>query len=209
MIAAPKRLTSDPTDNTCAACGAGASHRRLPPPIPATVFKHPKYAMTLDELIKPDNVLCNAHARSKKHCLEILSELLARSDDDISNEEIFARLIERERLGCTGLDAGIAFPHCRVEGVETSSGALMKLSSPVDFDASDGEDVDIVFGLMVPIDLDDNHRADISMITSTLMNKDLRKAIRSARSSKELYDALLTGLRSAQPATQTNPAETQ
>jgi PTS system nitrogen regulatory IIA component len=155
-------------------------------------FQPQNHAMILEELIKPDNVLCNAHARSKKHCLEILSELLARSDSEISNEEIFARLIERERLGCTSLDAGIAFPHCRVEGVTASSGALMKLSSPVDFDASDGEDVDIVFGLMVPMELDDHHRADINMIAMTLMNQELRAAIRAAKTSKELYQALLS-----------------
>ncbi|MEQ8206268.1 MAG: PTS sugar transporter subunit IIA [Woeseia sp.] len=156
--------------------------------------------MILEELINPDNVLCNAHARSKKHCLEILSELLARSAGEISNEEIFSRLIERERLGCTSLGAGIAFPHCRVEGVTASCGALMKLSSPVDFDASDGEDVDIVFGLMVPVELGDSHRADINMIASSLMNKDLRTAIRAAKTSKELYQALLSQQRPANDA---------
>lgn len=149
--------------------------------------------MILEELVKPDNVLCNAHARSKKHCLEILSELLARSDSGVSNEDIFEKLIERERLGCTSLDKGIAFPHCRVEGVRQSSGALMKLSEPVDFDTSDGEDVDLVFGLMVPKELDDSHRADITMITGSLMDDELRNRLRAATTSSELYDALLSG----------------
>lgn len=148
--------------------------------------------MILEELIKPDSVLCNAHARSKKHCLEILSELLARTESDLANEEIFARLIERERLGCTSLDSGIAFPHCRVDSIKASSGALMKLSSPVDFDANDGIDVDLVFGLMVPSELDDSHRADINMITASLMSAELRTALRAAKSSKELYQALLS-----------------
>ena len=148
--------------------------------------------MILKELIKPDSVLCNAHARSKKHCLEILSELLARTESDLASEEIFARLIERERLGCTSLDSGIAFPHCRVDSILASSGALMKLSSPVDFDANDGVDVDIVFGLMVPSELDDSHRDDISMITASLMRPELRAALRDAKSSKELYQALLS-----------------
>lgn len=147
--------------------------------------------MILEELVKPDNVLCNAQARSKKHCLEILSELLAHGDGDLSQEEIFARLIERERLGCTGLDAGIAFPHCRVEGVSLSRGALMKLSRPVDFDASDGEDVDLVFGLMVPAELDDRHHEEIREIAGALMDPDLRRKLRSARSSSELYAALV------------------
>lgn len=149
--------------------------------------------MILEELVKPDNVLCNAHARSKKHCLEILSELLARCDGELSNEEIFASLIDRERLGCTSLDKGIAFPHCRVDGVTESCGALMKLAVPVDFDATDGEDVDLVFGMMVPKALDDSHHADIRMIAGTLMDEDLRKRMRAATSSSELYNALLSG----------------
>ena len=101
--------------------------------------------MVLEHLIKPESVLCNAQARSKKHCLEILSELLARSNPDIGNEEIFSGLIERERLGCTSLDKGVAFPHCRVNGVRESCGALMRLSDPIDFDAPDGYPVDLTF----------------------------------------------------------------
>ncbi len=148
--------------------------------------------MKLEDLVKPNNVLCNAQARSKKHCLEILSELLSHADSEISNEEIFTRLVERERLGCTGLDSGIAFPHCRVEGVKVSSGALMKLANPVDFDAADGEDVDLVFGLMVPAELDDSHREDIQLVTATLNDPDVRERLREARSSSELYQALMS-----------------
>ncbi len=93
--------------------------------------------MLFEELIKPDNVLCNAHARSKKHCLEILSELLGGSVPDISSDDIFESLIERERLGCTSLDQGVAFPHCRVEGLDSSVAAMLKLSEAVDFDSPD------------------------------------------------------------------------
>ena len=100
--------------------------------------------MILENIIRPDSVLCNVAARSKKHCLEILSELLTRPNPDIANEEAFARLIERERLGCTSLDKGIAFPHCRVSGVKKNSAALIKLLEPVDFDSIDGEYVDLL-----------------------------------------------------------------
>ena len=146
--------------------------------------------MLLEEIIKPDSVLCNAHARSKKHSLEILSELLARSELGIASDDIFARLIERERLGCTSLDRGVAFPHCRVDGLKISAAALIKLIEPVDFDAQDGEDVDVVFGLIVPTEIDDSHHADISSITELLSDKGLRARLRDANTSSELYDAL-------------------
>ena len=147
--------------------------------------------MQLEELIKPDSVLCNAHARSKKHCLEILSELLVRSNPDIANEEVFDKLVERERLGCTSLDQGVAFPHCRVEGLDSLVGALIKLTEPVEFDSPDGEAVDLVFGLMVPEDLDETLQSEIGRLAERLSDPDLRLALREADSSGELYEALL------------------
>jgi len=84
--------------------------------------------MLPEQLIRPENVLCNARARGKKHCLQILSEMLAQSSHDIANEEIFSRLIERERLGSTSLGRGVAFPHCRVSGAGRS-GAIVNVAS--------------------------------------------------------------------------------
>lgn len=149
--------------------------------------------MLLEDIIKPDAVLCNATARSKKHCLEILSELLVRSTPDISNELVFSCLNDRERLGCTGLDRGAAFPHCRAAGVETSVGALIKLSESVDFDAADGEPVDIVFGMMVPSELQEQDYANIKMVTRLLADEGLRARLRGMNSSSDLYAALLDG----------------
>ena len=147
--------------------------------------------MLLEDFIKPDRVLCNAHARSKKHCLEIMSELLVRPTPEISSDDIFERLIERERLGCTGLDQGIAFPHCRVDGIKVNVAALIKLSEPVDFDSPDGEDVDIVFGMMVPTEINESHQANISSIAELLGDRELRQKMRAATTSSELYDSLI------------------
>lgn len=155
--------------------------------------------MLLEELVKPEGVLCNAQARSKKHCLEILSELLVRPSPEISNEQIFENLIKRERLGCTSLGRGVAFPHCRVDGIETCNGALILLSEPVDFDAHDTEPVDLVFGLLVPEKLEEDHSRTIKMVTSIFADDGLRSRLRSAKSSSDLYEALLNGSLLAAP----------
>lgn len=149
--------------------------------------------MSLREIIKPDGVLCNANARSKKHCLEILSELLIRNIPDVASDDIFECLIGRERLGCTGLDKGAAFPHCRVKGIDESVAVLIKLSEPVDFESPDGEPVDIVLGMMVPEDVSDEHREDVKLITRVLADEGLRARLREMNSSKDLYDALING----------------
>jgi PTS system nitrogen regulatory IIA component len=149
--------------------------------------------MILETIIKPDSVLCNVAARSKKHCLEIMSELLTRSHPDIASEEVFAKLIERERLGCTTLDKGIAFPHCRVAGLTHSSGALMKLIEPVDFDAIDGDPVDLVFGLMVPQDVAASNIAEIDVIADLSRDSLIRGKLKEATSSRDLYNILISG----------------
>ncbi len=147
--------------------------------------------MLLEQIIKPDSVLCNAQARSKKHCLEILSELLVRPVPEINSEDIFERLVERERLGCTSLDQGVAFPHCRVEGLNTTIAALIRLSEPVDVDSPDGELVDLVFGLMVPKEINESHQANIRSIADLLGDQTLRQKMRDATTSNELYDSLI------------------
>ncbi len=150
-------------------------------------------AMLFEEIIKSDSVLCNARARSKKHCLEILSELLVRPTPEIASEDIFESLIGRERLGCTSLNDGVAFPHCRVKGLHKSTAALIRLSDAVDFDSPDGVPVDLVVGLTVPKVVNESHRAEIRMITTLLSDEGLRERLRRANTSSDLYDVLLRG----------------
>lgn len=149
--------------------------------------------MTFRDLIKPDCVACNVQARSKKHCLEILSELLAGAEQEIPSEQVFASLVERERLGSTCLARGIAFPHCRVRGIEKEHAAIVKLSAPVEFDAADGEMVDLVFGLMVPEVVDAAHHATIEKVAALLSDRELCARLRAAPDSEELYRRLQAG----------------
>jgi PTS system nitrogen regulatory IIA component len=119
--------------------------------------------------------------------------LLVRDIPDTSSESIFESLIERERLGCTGLSEGVAIPHCRVEGITSSHAALIKLSDAVDFESADGEAVDLVIGMLVPENLSESDYADVNFITSLLASQLLREQLRGCSTSKELYKALLAG----------------
>lgn len=149
--------------------------------------------MILEKLISPGSIVCDGHARSKKHCLEILSELLAIPNPDIANEEIFTKLVERERLGSTSMGKGIAFPHCRVPGLHSSCGALLTLSEPVDFDSPDDVLVDLIFGLILPVEVSETDENYIDAITSLLTSDSLMARLRSARSSNELYEFMMSG----------------
>lgn len=146
--------------------------------------------MTFEELIKPECVAFNVQARSKKHCLEILSDLLAGVEQEIPSEQVFASLVERERLGSTCLARGIAFPHCRVNGIEAEHAAVIKLATPVEFDAADGEMVDLVFGLVVPEVLDAAHRATVEQVARLLCHREWCARLRASRNADELYRQL-------------------
>lgn len=151
--------------------------------------------MTSRMFIEPGSSVCGVEVRSKKHCLEVLSELFARSGCNIPGDEIFAKLIERERLGSTALDHGIAFPHCRMEGISDCYGALLKLAGPIEFDSPDGSPVDLVFGLMVPVELTEEHQRDIAELTRYLNDAGLQARLREATSDRALYEAFVSGQR--------------
>lgn len=153
----------------------------------------------LAELVEPESVACDVHVRSKKHCLEVLGEMLAKANPPMNAEEVFASLFERERLGSTALEKGVAFPHCRFEGLKASRGALLKLAEAIDFDAPDGRRVDLVFGLMVPQEITEAHRAEVDTIAALLSDSRVRRRLRSAPTGGELYSKLLQGSETAPP----------
>jgi PTS system nitrogen regulatory IIA component len=148
--------------------------------------------MTFQSLLQPGRVLGNVEARSKKHALDILSEMLS-SAADLDQGEVFQSLITREKLGCTSIENGIAIPHGRLPGLAAPVGAFLKLSKPIDFDMPDREPVDLIFGLLVPVDEDDVgcHHEEVSAIATGLGDHVLAAALRRASSSRALYDLLV------------------
>jgi len=149
--------------------------------------------MDVEHLLSRDSVVCNARARSKKHALDILSQLLAEAAAGIRAGEIFEILVGRERLGCTALGEAVAIPHGRTAGIEDNVGAFLKLQEPIDFDAPDGEPVDLIFGLLMPERCGDANLAELRELAAKLANPELQRQLRRARDPESLYD-LLTGM---------------
>ncbi len=119
----------------------------------------PGPAMFPEELIQEDRILLDDHATSKKKVLEELARLLAVEGKPPGAELIYEKLLERERLGSTGMSHGVALPHARIRGLKRPRGAFLRLARPVDFDALDGGPVDLVFGLLVPEEATEEHLA--------------------------------------------------
>lgn len=128
-------------------------------------------------LLSPASVRCEPRVGSKKHALEILSELLANAGGGPTSTEVLDGLVSRERLGSTGLGRAIAMPHTKQSGVHDSIGAVLKLDEPVDFNAPDGEPVDLLFGLLVPEGSDSNTVADVLERVRSLCRPEVRRQL--------------------------------
>jgi PTS system nitrogen regulatory IIA component len=122
--------------------------------------------MNISELLIPERIACCPQIGSKKRLLETISELLARKVPQLGKNEIFNSLISREKLGTTGLGRGVAIPHGRLGGLQRPVCAFIKLEQPIEFDALDGQPVDLVFALIVPEDSSDDHLQILSAIAA-------------------------------------------
>ena len=149
-------------------------------------------------ILDPGSVSVADPASSKKRVLEQAARLLAGSADEPDAERIFERLLERERLGSTGLAGGVALPHARMPGIEESRGAFLQLAQAVEFDALDGSPVDLVFALLVPENANEEHLQLLAKLAAMFNDKELRDRLRQAGTEEVM--AILSGKSSTHAA---------
>jgi PTS system nitrogen regulatory IIA component len=146
--------------------------------------------MNITDLLIPERVTCCHDVGSKKRLLEYISELLANSSLKLSQNDIFNALLSREKLGSTGLGKGVAIPHGRMASLEKPVCAFVKLDTPIDFDASDGQPVDLIFTLLVPEDSTEEHLQVLSTIAEIFSNTGISMALRQCDSDSCLLEQL-------------------
>lgn len=110
--------------------------------------------------------------------------------DDSVDMEVIDALAARERLGCTGLGHGVAIPHGRVDFVTQPIGAAITLKEPIDFDAPDGEPVDIIVGLLIPEAEVDGHLKILASLAKFFNSEDNRSSMRKTHSAEEILEFL-------------------
>ena len=142
---------------------------------------------SISQILTLERTQLGAQCTSKKRVLEHISSFLADNIDDSQADEIYTRLIAREKLGSTGIGEGIAIPHSRLQECEGTLGALFVLDEAVDFDSIDRKPVDIVFVLLVPEEATEQHLQTLSMLAEKFSQETYRNQLRSAKNSEELY----------------------
>lgn len=145
--------------------------------------------MDLSDLIVPDAILPALKANSKKQVLQIMSEKAA-SLTGLDERDIFNTIIEREKLGSTGVGNGIAIPHGKLKNIDKITGVFARLETPVDFESLDDQPVDLVFLLIAPENAGADHLKALSRIARVLRSSDMVAKLRNNYEAQALYSFL-------------------
>ncbi|MDX1424321.1 MAG: PTS IIA-like nitrogen regulatory protein PtsN [Kiloniellales bacterium] len=146
--------------------------------------------MEISDLISLEGIVANLRATSKKQALQDL----ARRAADVTGEPeraIFEVLIERERLGTTGVGNGIAIPHGKLPGLDKLYGLFARLETPIDFDAIDEQPVDLICLLLAPESAGADHLKALARVSRLLRDRTICEKLRGSDSAEAIY-ALLT-----------------
>ncbi|MEK9707991.1 MAG: PTS IIA-like nitrogen regulatory protein PtsN [Alphaproteobacteria bacterium] len=146
--------------------------------------------MELDEILKPEAVIASLHATSKKHLLQELSKSAAHVFG-LDSRQVFDILLERERLGSTGVGSGLAIPHGKLPQLDRLHGLFARLDKPVDFDAIDDQPVDLVFLLLAPEGAGADHLKALARISRILRDHTFCEKLRGSENPDALFALLM------------------
>ena len=145
--------------------------------------------MKIADILSSDAVLYNLKAKSKKQLLTELADMASKKTG-LDSAAILDALIERERLGTTGIGMGVALPHTRLAKLKKIFCGFAT-SEPVDFDSVDNKPVDLVFILLVPEEAGADHLKALARLSRLLRNEQTVQSLRKAESAKDLYRLVL------------------
>jgi PTS system nitrogen regulatory IIA component len=146
--------------------------------------------MNLADILAQESVLPSLNATSKKQVLQALSEI-ASADTGLSARHIFDTILQREKLGSTGVGKGVAIPHGKFDRFERIRGVFAKLEKPVDFDALDEQPVDLVFLLLAPESAGADHLKALSRVARLFRDDARLHALRTRTDAQGIYRAII------------------
>ena len=141
--------------------------------------------MTISALLSPQRIFLDTEISSKKKLLELIANIVA-DQTEMPESAIYSNLLNRERLGSTGLGHGFAVPHARLENLDKTIGCLFRLKEPVNFEAPDNQPVDLVFTIIIPQEATEEHLMILSSLARIFSQTDVCEAIRGATSRDEI-----------------------
>lgn len=145
--------------------------------------------MNIAEFLSPHDTI-ELSAPDKQHLLSDVASMAAQKSG-VPADQIAAALMKREALGSTGMGHGAAIPHARFHELRKPFGIFVKLRRPIDFDAIDGERVDLVFALLLPEKAESGPLSALAAVARKLRSPDALKSLRAAKNRQELFKVIL------------------
>ncbi len=145
--------------------------------------------MKLSDFLTPAGALIDVRASQKQQLLQELSRKAAASLG-LQADYIASELMKREDLGSTGMGSGVAIPHARLSVVKRPHGIIARLKPPLDFDAIDGQPVDLVFMLLLPAPPEADQLTALALVARTLKAPGTLNRLRQAKNASDLYTAM-------------------
>jgi len=147
--------------------------------------------MKLSEIIEEEDIISDLKASDKKSVLEELAEVISNHEPSINKEDIVKVLVERERLGTTGIGDGVAIPHGKLNGIRKPLISFGRSKKGLDFDAMDEQSVFLFFLLIAPENSSGIHLEILARIAKILKNSAFRKKLMEAGTKKECYQTII------------------
>lgn len=147
--------------------------------------------MDLGDILAPGGIVPSLKVTCKKQALQELSTRAAEITG-LEAREIFDTLLQRERLGSTGLGRGIAIPHVKFKKLKSIVGLFAKLAEPIPFDSHDGEPVDLVFLLLAPEHASGDHLKALARISRLVREPAVLERLRAAEDVASIKEVLLS-----------------
>lgn len=147
--------------------------------------------MNIQDMLKKEFIIENLKSRTKKEVLVELSDVFSHGDTGIDRDTLIEVLLEREKLGSTGIGDGIAIPHGKLAGLEKLIVSFGKSATGVDFDSLDGRPVYIFFLLLAPENSAGQHLKALAMISRMLKDVSFREALLKAETSEDAYNLII------------------
>ena len=148
--------------------------------------------MEILDILAPGNVLTSVRATSKKQALQELSKH-ASQVTGLHDRTIFDVLLERERLGTTGVGRGIAIPHGKLSELDRLHGIFTVLEQPIEFDSVDDQPVDLIFLLLAPESAGADHLKALARVSRLLRDSNFCDRLRATATPGELFETLTRG----------------
>ena len=142
--------------------------------------------MEIRDLLQPEAVVAGLRAANKKQVLQELARHAA-AVTRVNERKIFETVLERERLGTTGVGNGIAIPHGKLSELSRLYGVFARLERPIDFDAIDEQPVDLVFLLLAPDSAGADHLKALARVSRLLRDGSMCEKLRGAKTADGLY----------------------